>query len=114
MIAGWLAASAGRVLVTATYDSAHRLDEALRLAGRKAQLVVCDEAHRTGRKAGKMTAAVLREGFLPGPRLYMTATQGRDRRAGRRRAGGRVDGRRERLRPVFYRYRSPRGSATAG
>jgi hypothetical protein len=46
VIAGWLAAAAGRVLVTATYDSAHRLDEALRPADRKSRLVVC--ARRTG------------------------------------------------------------------
>lgn len=74
VIAKRLANAAGRVLVVATYDSAHRLDEAMDLAGRTAELVVCDEAHRTAGRADKVAAAVLRDGFLPGPRLYMTAT----------------------------------------
>lgn len=74
VIAKWLVNATGRVLVTATYDSAHRLDEALRLAGREAGIVVCDEAHVTAGAAGKLSGAVLREGFLPGRRLFMTAT----------------------------------------
>jgi superfamily II DNA or RNA helicase len=74
VIAKWLVNATGRVLVTATYDSAHRLDEALRLAGREAEIVVCDEAHVTAGPAGKLAGPVLAEGFLPGRRLFMTAT----------------------------------------
>jgi superfamily II DNA or RNA helicase len=110
VIAKWLADAAGRVLVVATYDSAHRLDEALRRAGQAAGVVVCDEAHRTAGSAGKLAAAVLREDFLPGPRLYMTATPriGHGVRAGGELAVASMDdpwvyG------PVLYRY--PFGTA---
>jgi superfamily II DNA or RNA helicase len=75
LIAKWLADTAGRALVVGTYDSAHRLAEGLRRAGQVAELTVCDEAHRLAGRAGKMTAAVLRPGFMPERRrLYMTAT----------------------------------------
>ena len=46
LIAKWLADAAGRVLVVGTYDSAHRVAEALRRAGQVAELTVCER--RTG------------------------------------------------------------------
>lgn len=73
-LAKWLANASGRTLAVATYDSAHRLDEALRRAGLEPEVVVCDEAHRTAGRADKTAAAVLNRDFLPGRRLYMTAT----------------------------------------
>lgn len=74
-IAGWLAREGGRALIVATYDSAHRLAEGLRMAGTVAELAVCDEAHRLAGPAGKITARVLGQGFLPACRLlFMTAT----------------------------------------
>jgi superfamily II DNA or RNA helicase len=74
-IAGWLGRGAGRSLVVATYDSGDRLAEALRKAGKTADLAVCDEAHRLAGDAGKPTAQVLQPGFLPARRyLFMTAT----------------------------------------
>jgi len=75
VIAKWLADAAGRVLVVGTYDSAHRLAEALRRAGQVAELTVCDEAHRLAGAAGKATAAILAPDVLPERRrLYLTAT----------------------------------------
>jgi superfamily II DNA or RNA helicase len=75
VIAKWLVDTAGRALIVATYDSAHRLAEGLRRAGQSAGLTVCDEAHRLAGRADKTTAAILRPGFLPERRrLYMTAT----------------------------------------
>ena len=62
VIAKWLADAAGRVLVVGTYDSAHRLAEALRRAGQVAELTVCDEAHRLAGAAGKATAVILAAG----------------------------------------------------
>lgn len=74
-LAKWLAGASGRVLAVGTYDSAHRLAEALALAGQVAELTVCDEAHRLAGRTDKFTAAVLKPGFLPERRrLYMTAT----------------------------------------
>jgi NADPH-dependent 2,4-dienoyl-CoA reductase/sulfur reductase-like enzyme len=59
VIAKWLADTACRVLVVGTYDSAHRLAEALRRAGQVAELTVCDEAHRLAGAVGNATAAIL-------------------------------------------------------
>jgi predicted helicase len=74
-IAKWLAGTAGRALVVATYDSVHRLAAGLRRAGQVTGLTVCDEAHRLAGARDKFTAAILGPGFLPERRrLYMTAT----------------------------------------
>jgi predicted helicase len=74
-IARWAAGSGRRALILATYDSAARVADGLRLAGREAELVVCDEAHHLAGAQGKFTAAVLRPGFLPARRfLFLTAT----------------------------------------
>ena len=75
LIAKWLADAAGRVLVVGTYDSAHRVAEALRRAGQVAELTVCDEAHRLAGAAGKATAVILQPDVMPERRrLYLTAT----------------------------------------
>ncbi|HVB43271.1 MAG TPA: Helicase associated domain protein [Streptosporangiaceae bacterium] len=75
VIAKWLADTAGRVLVVGTYDSAHRLAQALRRAGQVAELTVCDEAHRLAGAADKATAAILAPDVMPERRrLYLTAT----------------------------------------
>lgn len=74
-IAKWAAGAGRRALILATFDSAARVAEGLRLAGQVAELVVCDEAHHLAGAAGKFTAAVLRPGFLPARRfLFLTAT----------------------------------------
>jgi superfamily II DNA or RNA helicase len=74
-VAKWLADATGRVLVVGTYDSAHRLAEALHRAGQVAELTVCDEAHRLAGAAGKTTAAILAPDVMPERRrLYLTAT----------------------------------------
>ena len=74
-IAKWLAGTAGRALIAGTYDSAARIADGLRIAGQEAELAVCDEAHHLAGAAGKVTAAVLRPGFLPARRfLFLTAT----------------------------------------
>jgi hypothetical protein len=73
-IAKWVSGTAGRALITGTYDSAARVAAGLRLAGQEAELVVCDEAHHLAGAAGKVRAAALRPGF-PGRRfLFLTAT----------------------------------------
>jgi superfamily II DNA or RNA helicase len=74
-IAGWLGRGPGRALVVGTYDSAHRLAEGLRLAGKTAGLTVCDESHRLAGDAGKFRTQILKPGFFPARRfLFMTAT----------------------------------------
>ena len=75
LIAKWLADATGRVLVVGTYDSAHRVAQALQRAGQVAELTVCDEAHRLAGPAGKTTAKILAADVMPERRrLYLTAT----------------------------------------
>ncbi|MGH3978482.1 MAG: DEAD/DEAH box helicase family protein, partial [Pseudonocardiaceae bacterium] len=65
----------GARLIVSTYHSAPRVAAALRAAGRAADVLVCDEAHRlTGRPRDEFRA-VLDDGALPAHRrVFLTAT----------------------------------------
>ena len=63
-----------RVIVS-TYHSAERVAEALRASGRRADLLICDEAHRTTGRATKRDAKPLNDAIFPARRrLFLTAT----------------------------------------
>ncbi|MFL6072473.1 MAG: Helicase associated domain protein [Mycobacteriales bacterium] len=65
----------GLRLVVTTYASAPRVGQALLTAGRKADLLVLDEAHHTAGPLDKHAAAVHDDERVPARRrLYMTAT----------------------------------------
>ncbi|MGW3563515.1 Helicase associated domain protein [Streptomyces sp. NPDC000941] len=75
VIAAWLTGGRGRRLIAGTYQSAHRLAEALRDTGQTADLVVLDEAHHLAGRPDFVTRRVLEDAFLPARRrLFMTAT----------------------------------------
>ena len=62
-------------LIVGTHASAHVIGEGLQKAGRVADLLVIDEAHRTSGWIGKKTALLHDDEVLPAARrLYMTAT----------------------------------------
>ena len=86
-IGKWLAReeSPGRPVVFCTYQSGHQVAQALRETGKRAELLICDEAHRTagirragGKKLGEKIRSFTichRSGEFPArTRLYMTAT----------------------------------------
>lgn len=74
-ICHWLRRTQGRRLVVATYLSAHRLAEALRITGTAVDLAVHDEAHHLAGRDDLATRRILDAAFLPARRrLFMTAT----------------------------------------
>ena len=86
-IGKWLAREErpGRPVVFCTYQSGHQVARALRETGKRAELLICDEAHRTAgirRAGGKRLGEKIRsftmchrsEDFPARTRLYMTAT----------------------------------------
>ena len=74
-IATFLATRAGTRVIYCTYHSAARVGEALRTRGERADLLVCDEAHRCTGRISKRDAQPLFDAFLPAARrLFLTAT----------------------------------------
>lgn len=95
VVADWLRAptTAGLRLIVGTHVSAHVIGEALSAAGKVADLLVVDEAHRAAGQVDKHTALVHDDERLPAARrLYATATP-------------RVIGEK-----AIYRYRNGRGA----
>lgn len=65
----------GPAVVFSTYHSAPRVAEALRRAGRQADLAICDEAHRLGGQPSDDFRSVLDDDALPARRrAFLTAT----------------------------------------
>lgn len=76
-VAGWLRAKSNNQLrlIVGTHISAHVVGDALLAAGRSADLLVVDEAHRTAGIVDKHTALVHDDARFPAVRrLYATAT----------------------------------------
>ena len=70
------AAGGGMRVVFSTYHSAARVSEAMAMAGvASADLLICDEAHKTTGPATKRDAKPLSDAFMPATkRLFLTAT----------------------------------------
>ena len=74
-IASFLAAGGGAAVLFCTYHSAARVGEALEATGARADLLICDEAHRCTGRLTKRDAQPLSDAFLPASRrLFLTAT----------------------------------------
>lgn len=65
----------GKKVIFSSYQSSHKLEEALAEASSIFELVICDEAHRLAGKVDKSYGTVMRTGAIPSHRyLFMTAT----------------------------------------